>query len=254
MRQLLCVSAGSHPKATCKATAHFDIWAHHPYTSGGPTHHATRTGDVSLGDLPEMTAALRAAVKGHRISSPHPVQFWATEFSWDSSPPDPKGLPLALHARWVAEALFRMWNVGISEVTWFQLRDNPMSSGFGGIWQSGLLFRGPGAISKARPKPAYTAFRFPFVAYASGGRVDVWGRTPTSRRGRVVVRQRVGGAWRALGTLQADGNGIFQRRLSRHGGGPLQASVGGSKSLQFSLKRPPDRFVNPFGTSAASEG
>ena len=47
----------------------FDIWSHHPYTSGGPTHEACRPDDVSLGDLPEMRAVLDAAVRaGHVVS------------------------------------------------------------------------------------------------------------------------------------------------------------------------------------------
>src|SRR6266542_5089552 len=46
MRDLLCLSPSLEP--TCKETIHLDIWAHHPYTSGGPTHHANSPSDVSL--------------------------------------------------------------------------------------------------------------------------------------------------------------------------------------------------------------
>ena len=52
MRELLCLSRTLRP--TCSARVRFDIWSHHPYTSGGPTHEALLPDDVSLGDLPEM--------------------------------------------------------------------------------------------------------------------------------------------------------------------------------------------------------
>ena len=51
MRQLLCLSAAKAPRATCHEQVRFDVWAQHPYTSGGPTHHAASSNDVSLGDL-----------------------------------------------------------------------------------------------------------------------------------------------------------------------------------------------------------
>ena len=51
-----------------------DIWSHHPFTSGGPTHHAFQKGDISLGDLPEMKAMLRAAYKyRHIVTSSSPL-------------------------------------------------------------------------------------------------------------------------------------------------------------------------------------
>lgn len=74
-------------KPKCKQRVRFDIWAHHPYTSGGPTHKVALPDDVSLGDLPEMSRVLRAGVKVGNIVSPRPVEFWVTEFSWDTDPP-----------------------------------------------------------------------------------------------------------------------------------------------------------------------
>ncbi len=87
MRQLLCVSKGAHPHATCKSTVQFDVWAHNPYTFGGPFGHARLADDVSLGDLPRMTKLLRTAERLHRIVSAHKVEFWVTEFAWDTNPP-----------------------------------------------------------------------------------------------------------------------------------------------------------------------
>ncbi len=129
MRELLCMSAGDHPHPTCAKTIHFDIWAHHPYTSGGPTHKALNPDDVSIGDLPEMKRLLDAAVKAGHVVSRQRIRFWVTEFSWDSQPGDPKGVPAGLHARWVSEGLYRMWQSGVSLVIWFNLRDDPFVTG-----------------------------------------------------------------------------------------------------------------------------
>ena len=144
MRELLCMSAGAHPHPTCNDTVHFDIWAHHPYTAGDPTHKALNAGDVSLGDLPAMKRLLDAALKAHHVVSKQKVRFWVTEFSWDSQPGDPKGVPARLHARWVSEGLFRMWQSGVSLVVWFNLRDDPFAIGGPTFCQCGFWLRGPG--------------------------------------------------------------------------------------------------------------
>jgi hypothetical protein len=251
MAQLLCMSRGRHPHSVCSSVTHFDIWSHHPYTPGGPRHRAGRRDDIALGDLPQMTRLLRAARRaGHIAHRGHGVPFWATEFGWDTRPPDPGGVPLGLHARWTSESLYVMWRSGISLVTWFLLRDNPNDHPFGSSYQTGLYFRCPGGLGCDRPKPALRAFRFPFVAYRKRHRrVYVWGRTPGGRRGRVAIEQRVHGHWRRLRTLRTNRYGIFSRRLRRRGGGALRARRFHTRdrSRAFSLHRPADRNVQPFG-------
>jgi hypothetical protein len=250
MRKVLCLSEGAVPKPTCDDPVHFDVWSTHPYTSGGPTHQARLADDISLGDLPRANRLLEAAVKAGHVVSRRPVQFWVTEFGWDTSPPDPWAVPLDLHARWVAEALYRMWTSGVSLVAWFGIRDQatngrPHSS----VIESGLYFRGK-TIARDRPKPALTAFRFPFVAFRSPQGVLVWGRTPSGKREQVVVDQSWKGRWTRRAELQTDRFGIFEKTLSVSGpASSLRARLvdGSTRSLPFSLKRPPDRPVNPFG-------
>jgi hypothetical protein len=244
MRSLLCLSPGRRPHPTCSARAHFDIWSTDPYSAGGPTHQAYRKDDVSIGDLPEMKAVLDAGVRlGHVVSS-HPIRFWVTEFSWDSKPPDPAGVPAGLEGRWVAEALYRMWNAGVSLVTWFTLRDQPVRTS---PYQSGLYFRGA-SLAADRPKPALTAFRFPFVAFPRAGKVFVWARTPNGKGATVVVEQRGPSGWRRVGVLHANRVGIGSATLAAHGRGPLRAHTGNDASLPFSLVAPPDdHLYQPFG-------
>jgi hypothetical protein len=247
MRRFLCLSRRGNGKS-CDERTSFDVWSHHPYTTGGPTHHAAAPDDVSLGDLGDMRRVLRMGSPS--IDSRGPVRFWVTEFSWDSSPPDPKGVPATLHARWVAEALYRMWNAGIELVTWFTIRDDPFTST---PFQSGLyLNRGP--MSRDRAKPALAAFRFPFVAFPRKGGVFVWGR---SLRGAtpVVVEYRKrggGGDWHSIGTVKPNRNGIFTARMPlapRSGWVRARASTGGAPARGFSLRDPGDQMYFPFGSN-----
>jgi 5-hydroxyisourate hydrolase-like protein (transthyretin family) len=253
MRELLCVRGRSKPKPTCAHRTRFDIWSTHPYTTGGPTQSAFRPDDVSLGDLPEMRRLLQAADRSARITAPRRVQFWVTEFSWDTNKPDPGGVPLKLHARWTSEALYRMWKSGVSVVTWFLLTDRPHAEGgkYEFEFQSGLYFRGSGdSILDAKPKPALRAFRFPFVALPERGRVLVWGRAPGGKAVTVVVERRSGAKWRRVARLRTDRNGIFQRRLRRQPGTAYRARMtqsGGAQTVAFALKAPPNRRYNPFG-------
>lgn len=208
MRKLLCMSAKANPKPTCNKIVSFDVWSHHPWTSGGPTHHATEKGDVSLGDLPEMRSLLDAAVRAGHVRSKRKLQLWVTEFAWDTRPPDPHPLttPIALQSRWVAEALYRSWKNGVTLFTWLLLRDLPWPDS---SLQSGLFFRNGEELRYARPKPTFWAFRFPFVAYRDRKGIFTWGRTPFGRPGRVAVQQRTATRWRWLATLVADRYGIF---------------------------------------------
>jgi hypothetical protein len=243
MRDLFCLSASLQP--TCKDTVRLDIWAHHPYTSGGPTHHAYSAGDVSLGDLPEMRRVFLAAAKAGTIVSSRPVEFWVTEFSWDTNPPDPKAVPIQLQARWVAEALYRMWSADVSLVTWFTLRDEPLTASF---YQSGLFFGGT-SLAMARPKPAFTAFRFPVVGVPILHGFLVWGRSPLGNAGRVIIEQSFKGGWNRLATVTPDQFGIFQRSFRRPATGSVRAELAGrpDRAIPFVLRRLPDRSYNPFG-------
>jgi len=245
MRAVLCLDANNNRLAGCNEQAHFDVWSMHPYTSGSPEHHAANATDVSIPELPLVKATLDAANRLGQIVSTNPVQFWVTEVSWDSNPPDPGGVPMKLLQRWVSEGLYRMWTYGVSLVTWFEIRDQ---AGYDpDTFQSGLYFMCARSISCDKPKPTLEAFRFPFVAYKNGGKVLIWGRTPFGKRGRVTVEQKVGGRFKKLARLKTNGHGLFTKTLPRKGGGDLRASLGHEHSIPFSLTVPPDRPGNPFG-------
>jgi hypothetical protein len=249
MQKLLCLSAGK-PQPVCHKQVRFDIWGHNPYTSGDPTHHANLPNDISLPDLWKMRRLLDAAVRVGTLKSRGPVRFWVTEFAWDTSPPDPKGVPEELHARWVAEALYRMWAQGVSLVTWYQIRDQPFTDNT--PFQSGLYFRGDDGISSDTPKLALTAFRFPFVTFREPAKRSVmfWGRSP-AKRAPVVIEQTTGASWRLVDTLRPNRYGIFAGEFSSKArSGFLRARLANGKdaALPFSLVVPPDRPGCAWGT------
>jgi len=248
MRSLLCLSKGTHPHATCKNPVRFDAWAHHPYTFGGPFGRAKNPDDVELGDLPRMRSLLKAGVRLHHVVSAHPVQFWVTEFGWDTNPPRKHAASLSLAARWTAESLHQMWLSGVTLVTWFLLEDYASPSPY----QSGLYFHAS-SLENARAKPSLTAFRFPFVAYlGKRGSVSLWGRDATSDRERVTIQRRHGksGRWRTVALVSSNANGIFQAKLKLKATKKdwLRAIAPGSgKSLAFSLTVPHDPHIGPWG-------
>jgi hypothetical protein len=262
MRRMLCMQGRTPPRPQpgCSARSKFDIWTTHPYTTGGPLHSGPDPDDVSLGDLPEMTTLLRAADRAGKIQNTSAnTPFWVTEFSWDSSPPDPGGISLALQARWLAEAFYRMWDAGVSAVLWWQLRDEPANGRpHSEVYESGL-YRSGATLAGDRPKPALRAFKFPFVALKTGrNTLLIWGRTPGSDRRSVVVEfAPPGGGYRRLLRISSDGDGIFTRtirspqvaRMTRGlRRGFVRAKVTGEPaSLPFSLTYVKDFYQPPFG-------
>jgi polysaccharide biosynthesis protein PslG len=247
MRELLCLSADLKPIPGCGEPLHFDVWSHHPYTQGSPTHAASDPDSASISGLPRMNQILQAAVRQGRIVSSRPVAFWVTEFGWNSNPPVSRGVPIRLLSRWVSEALYRMWNSGVSVASWFFLRDG---GGADVKFQCGLYYRcseRPDDVNCDRAKLSVAAFRFPFVAFRSHRRVLIWGRTPGGARGRVIVERSRRGRWKRVTKLRTDRFGIFSRRVHGYRHGRLRARLasGSAVSLPFSLKRPRDYPVSP---------
>ena len=265
MRKVLCLSSTLKPVAGCGSGVKADAWSTHPYTSGGPTHRAYSSNDASLGDLPRMHKALVSAIRSSHLKTNHgPVRFWVSEFGWDSKGPDPGGVPLSVHARWTSEALYRAWRAGVSVFIFHQLRDRPIP---GAAYQAGLYFCGARALTDDPScennsfsfnsdvaKPALRAATFPFVAFAASGRITVWGRTPNSVGGETIyIERKTSSGYRRMFTMTSNSYGIFTKRFSSSlTRGVFRARIvtGSPKipSLGFSLVRPPDRKVNPFGS------
>jgi hypothetical protein len=265
LRKLLCMSGRSAPRPThCNPRLRADLWTTHPYTSGSPWRHAFNRDDVSFGDVPAWKRLVSRAVKAGHLRNRgggKSVGYWLDEFSWDTKPTDPHAVPVRLHARWTSEAVYRAWTFRVGAIFWGQLRDYPLSKA---PYQSGLYYCDttprmsdpctPNVEPQAKSaKPSLTAFRFPFVAYASKGHVKIWGRTPHGNSVPVDIERKTSHGWKTFSLTHSNANGTFSKTIKTGvRKGSLRAKLpDNTHSLGFSLVRPKERFVNPFGCGGA---
>jgi hypothetical protein len=229
-RSLLCLKGSRLRPTGCPDPAHFDIAAHNPIDVSGPSSSALSPLDASTPDIGRLMPIVHRAVATGRALPAKPKPFWATEIWWDSSPPDPAGVPLRRHARFVAKSLFELWQQGVSAVVWWYLRDQaPGPAGFGATQQSGLFYR------EGRPKPAYRAFRFPFVAIRGRhGQVLLWGKAPAS--GPLVVERRIRHGWVPLARPVAGPERVFFARMNVAGRFQARARQNGETSPPWQVR------------------
>lgn len=228
-RSLLCLRGARLRPLPCPDPARFDVAAHNPIDVWGPRRGALSPLDVSVPDIGRLRAIVRRAVATRRALPARPKPFWATELWWDSSPPDPRGVPVRRQARFLGEALYELWRQRVGAVIWWFLRDQaPGSEGFAATQQSGLLYRDGAA------KPAYAEFRFPFVARREpNGKGLFWGRAPTP--GPVTLERRRPGGWAPLARVVAGPSRVFLVRVAAAGGFQARARQGSDISLPARL-------------------
>jgi hypothetical protein len=231
VRDLLCVrSVGGHLRGTgCRDPAHFDVLAHHPYSVGPPDTAALNPDDVSIPDLGKLTHVLRVAERtgGALPRKRHPL--WVTEVGYNSSPPNPGGVPIAEHALWLEQTLELLWRQGVAAVTWNTIVDQPPIPSYGATSQAGVFF------IDGRPKPAWRAFRFPLVARrTASSTVQVWGRAPVA--GRLEIEQRARSSWTTVRALDVTAHSTFLARVPIKGGVSLRGRIGDDASLTWRVR------------------
>ena len=228
VREMLCLrrSKGRLRGTSCPSPARFDVLAHHPYSVGTPTRRALNSDDVSIPDIGKLTRLLRAAERIGRALPRKRHRMWVTEVSYDSSPPDPQGVPAARHARFLEQSFYLLWKQGVDTITWFQIRDQLPNPSYAASSQSGIY------LADGRAKRARRAFRFPLVAErASRSTLRVWGRAPVA--GSVRIERRSGSRWRLVRKVRATRHGTFRIRISTRSRMSLRARVGRETSLRW---------------------
>src|SRR2546421_718887 len=220
-RELFCAHGCSDPP-------HLDAFDHHPYDVGGPARRALNADDVSTPDMGKLTKILRGAERSGRVAPRGRKRLWVTELSWESNPPDPAGIPILQHARWVEYGFYTLWRAGVDTVLWYQVRDEaPGTIGYQFTFQSGIEF------NNGSPKPDTLSFRFPFVSQRiNKKKIRVWGKSPSGGRG--TVQRRAGGGWRTLAVLRPGANRVFYAVVKYAGRSDLRAiSRSGVVSLEW---------------------
>ena len=230
-RDVLCVRkvgrrlVGDH----CRDPAHFDVLAHHPYSVGAPGTAALNPDDVSIPDIGKLTAILRVAER-NRTALPrihHPV--WVTEVGYNTSPPNPQGVPIQTAALWLEQTLWLLWSQGVSVITWNTIVDQPPIPDYSSTTQAGLYF------VDGQPKPQLVqAFTLPFVAIRQGGSaVELWGRSPAA--GRLTIERLSSGGWTPVTHVNVHAGTTFLTHVVETTRASFRAVVDGHTSLVWTI-------------------
>jgi hypothetical protein len=229
-RTLFCLRDDPAMKPlSCPAPPHLDALAHHPYGIGGPLWHALNAGDVAVPDIYKLAGVLHAAQRAGHVLPAGPKQLWVTEISWDSSPPDPNGVPILEQAHWLEQSLYVLWRQGVDTVLWLQIEDSPPIPNYGSTYQAGLYYLTGGA------KPAAQAYRFPFVTRRlNAAHIQAWGRSPAG--GKVAIEELRGTRWVLVDDLSMRVDQVFTATLRVRGAATLRAQVGAQTSLPWTQR------------------
>ncbi len=233
-RDLFCLGKGRQGSGAlrplpCPDPPHLDAIDHHVYGVYGPLWYAGNPDDVATPDTFKLTRVLDAARRFHHVLPSGPKAQWVTEISWSSKPPNPQGVPLLKHAHWYEQAMYVLWRQGVDTILFFMIRDAvPSVTGPGP--KGGLYFL------DGQPKPAATAYRFPFVTERlTGASVEAWGRSPQA--GVLRIQRLRAGHWTTLKTLHVLTHAVFDTSVALRGAGVLRAQVDGQTSLAWSQGR-----------------
>ena len=222
LEDLMCLRGSRLTPTACPDPPHLDALDHHPYALT-PTIQAVSPDDVSVPDLSRIERVVAAARRAHTLLPVGPKPIWVTEIAWQSNPPEAGGLSLALQARYVAEAFYALWSQGVGHVFWLAIHDepDPLAAGAGLYFADGV------------PKPALTAFAFPFVALHRHGQTVLWGRAP--QPGDAGIQMLRHGRWQTLTTLPTTAGGVFYGTRQLPSGAELRAVDGSATSLNWKL-------------------
>jgi cellulase (glycosyl hydrolase family 5) len=139
-------SPGKFAELVAKANPRlkFDAWSHHPYPSvpTSPPSQVVKWPNVSLASLPKLDDNLKTWFK--RKSLP----IWVTEYGHQTRPEDSLGIPYAMQARYIQQAMsIAAGYPFVNMFIWFVYKDDP-----GQDWDSGIYTRSgaPKGTSPAR--------------------------------------------------------------------------------------------------------
>jgi hypothetical protein len=233
LRTALCLNSKYKRAKGCNSNAvHLDALSAHPLNIRNGPHYKPRSkDDTQVANFSRVRQVLRAAERVHAVAgSKH--QLWVTESGILSDPPNPKGVPLPKHARWVEESLYLLWKQGASVVLNLNIRDPAYNRHHSpsGQWTTGIY------THAGKAKPAFKAWRFPFLTHRkSKKKVKAWVKPPVG--GKLVIQQKRHGKWRTRKRLEVLADQIVQPALRVRGKAKLRAKVGRVTSITWPQSR-----------------
>jgi len=229
LRELACVDRRYRPvrSGQCRRfrPPSTDAFGYHPHgVKNGPDRANPDRDSAQIADLPRLQRVLDRLTRRGRIRSPRrrPLDLYLTEFSYQTSPPDRAvGISLSKQAVYSQQAAYIAWrNPRVRNLTQYQwddeyVRDRGSGSRAFTGWQGGLRFL------DGRPKPAFAAFRSPFVADIAedGSSALLWGQVRPGGAYDVTIQRAPSeeGAFQPVATVRTTPNGIFSRRVELEG-------------------------------------
>jgi hypothetical protein len=225
-RKLLCVN-DSYTRASHCPRLRFDAFAGHAFPEADPRENPLNPDDTRL-RMTGFVRALRLAARAGTITSRQAGQVWMTELGWNGGTGG-ETFSYDQQALFMQLGFYMLWAEGVDNILWYNIRDR-LDVEF--TFRSGLYTHGD-VVELDEPKPALTAFRFPFVALTASGRRLLWGRAPSS--GRVTLEQENGSGWRRVASFQEGAGRVFTRSVSSSGPGRYRARQGSLTSLPFAV-------------------
>jgi Cellulase (glycosyl hydrolase family 5) len=228
----------------CAGKPVFDVFSHQAIDNSGkgPLESGPAPGDISTPDLGRLVGLLRASERLGTVSGGR-HQVWVTEFWYDSKPPNPVGARLLTQARWIEQTLYLYWKAGANVAINFQIQDSTFFPVTRNGFQSGLYFL------DGSPKPALTAFRFPFVTERINKRtLRAWGKSPEA--GKLRIQRKRGKRWATVKKLKVGKGAVFATKLRLRGKQKLRAVVGGTTSITWKQAGFATRSSGGGGSSA----
>ncbi len=197
-----------------------DVVAQHLYPYHGPLWHAAFSGDVAMPEL-HISRACGQRISRRQAAATRPETPVGHRAELEQRPARRGCRPARQQALWYEQALYELWRQGVHTVLLLQLIDPDM-----GPWEGGIFF------GNGQPKPAATAFQFPFVTVRSSARsVLAWGRAPVA--GQLTIERRAGPRWTTLATLSVGTHQVFERTIAVQGRAVLRARLGLATSLPW---------------------
>jgi hypothetical protein len=225
-RELLCITKQFTLEGGCGGPTDFDALDSHPYGIYGPNWHAFNADDVSVPDVYKLVKVLHVAESLHTAVPAGAKGNWVTETSWDTNPPDPGGVPIQKQARWLEQALYNLWDQGVSTVLWWQLVDSPPIPNYASTYQAGTYYL------NGQAKPSATSFRFPFITWRKNYKtVMTWSRSPAT--GVLSIQDRILGKWKTIARVRVSANQVFEVPVRLIFKRQLRAKIGSYASLPW---------------------
>jgi hypothetical protein len=233
LRTVLCLNGKLKRVKKCNDKPHLDAVSAHPInTEKKPTYKPKNKNDSQVGNFSRIRKVLRRAKHAKTVKPGGPKSLWVTEAGVLSDPPNPRGVPLMKHARYLEQSLYLLWKQGAKVVVNLNIRDPAYDPNRAPAeqWTTGIYSH------SEKAKPAFRSFKFPFLTHRkSKKRIKAWGKAP--KGGKLKIQQKRHGHWRTRKRVKVHAGKVFHPSLRVRGRATLRARVGPVKSIPWHQRR-----------------